>query len=230
AQELVEKALEADPTDTHARMMKSALEQEKKRQQLQEFSDEAKRALTARAFVQAKRWIQEIEAVDLQFPLLASLQKALADAEAEEKRQAEIEDLIREIRQIFKTGDLAQSLSATEAALARFPGELRLARLRTQAESLRDAAQRERSIQEQIAAINKLVEQGRASEALTAAERALQNSGGDQRLQAAVTQLRQNVERERLERAHQEILVRARAAIRAAIYESAIQILTPGRI
>src|SRR5436309_160394 len=36
AQELVEKALEADPTDTHARMMKSALEQEKKRQQLQE--------------------------------------------------------------------------------------------------------------------------------------------------------------------------------------------------
>src|SRR5204862_533819 len=50
------------------------------------------------------------------------------------------------------------------------------------------------------------------------------------RLQAAVTQLRQNLERERLERTHQEILARARAAMRTANYESAIQILTPARI
>ena len=35
AQELVEKALEVDPTDTQARMMKSLLEQERRREQLQ---------------------------------------------------------------------------------------------------------------------------------------------------------------------------------------------------
>src|SRR5438309_879023 len=150
-------------------------------QQLQEYYEEATRALAARAFPQAKRWILEIEAVDPQFPQLASLRKTLADAETEGKRQIEVENLVSTIRQILKAGDVAQVLQATEAALVKFPGEVRLVRLQKQAEELRNATQRERAIQEQIASITTLAQQGKISDALAVAENALQRSGGDQR-------------------------------------------------
>jgi len=228
--ELARKAHEINDLSSAQELVEKALEQENQNQQLQEYYEEATRALAARAFPQAKRWILEIEAVDPQFPQLASLRKTLADAETEGKRQIEVENLVSTIRQILKAGDVAQVLQATEAALVKFPGEVRLVRLQKQAEELRNATQRERAIQEQIASITTLAQQGKISDALAVAENALQRSGGDQRFQAAVTQLRQSMEREKLARVHQEIMARARDAMRAADYETAVQILTPARI
>jgi|GEM_PF-3240197 len=230
AQELVDKALEADPTDTHARVMKSSLEQERKRQQQNEIADDASRALAVRAFARAREFIQQLEALDPAFAPLSSLKKALVEGETEEKRRVEIENLIREIRRVQESGDVAQSLSATEQALARFPGEPRLVRLRTQAEALRDAAERERAIQEQMARVKKLTETGQNAEALAIAESALSRLGTDYRLQTVLAQLRQTVERERQVQAEQAALAQARSAMQAGDFDSAVKVLNAARV
>ena len=230
AQELVEKALEVDPTDTQARMMKSVLEEERRREQLQELAEEASHALGLRAFTRAKELIQQLEAADPRYGRLPSLKKTLLEAEEEERRRAELEKVVTEVRQVLKTGDVRESLFATEQALVRFPNDLRLVRLRAQAESLQAAAERERTIQEQISSINELAERGQAGDALRLAEVAHRRLGGDHRLETLVAQLRESAERERQARAEQQLLDRAREAMRTGDYDSAVRILSPGRI
>ena len=229
AQELVERALEADPTDTQARMMKSSLEQERRRQQLEEIGEEASRALTVRAFSRAAEFIQQLESIDPNFARIPPLKRALAEGEAEEQRRVEIENLIRDIRRSLESGNVPQCLSATQQALARFPGEPRLIRLRAQAETLRDAAQREETIQKHLAQAQALVENGQSGQALVATEAALRQLGSDHRLQSLAAQLRQTVEREQQVRAEQSVLVQARKALQASDFESAVKILTPAR-
>jgi hypothetical protein len=226
AQELLEKVLEADPTDTQARMMKSSLEQERKRQQLQEIAEEASRALAVRAFVRVREFIQQLEALDPTFAPLASLKKAVWEGEAEEKRRIEIENLVRKVHAVLESGDVPQSLSVTEQALAASPGEPRLLRLRAHAEALRDAAERERAIQEQLALAQRLAEKKDNAKALAAAENAVKQLGADHRLQALVAQLRAVVDRERQGQAEQLILAQANNAIREADFDFAAKILT----
>lgn len=192
AEELVDKALDLDPTDTQARMMKSSLEQELKRQQQQQkIAAEASRVLAARAFGRAKELIQQLEVLQPDFAPVISLKKALLEGEAEEKRRVEVENVIRNIRRALESGHISQSLSVTEQALTRFPSEPRLVRLHAQVEAMRNAAEYEHSIQEQSALIQKL------EKALAAAEIALKKSGTDYHLQAELEQLRQEVDRER---------------------------------
>lgn len=229
AQELVEKALEADPTDTHARMMKSTLEQEKKRQQQREIAEDVSRALTVRAFGRAREGIQQLEALDPAFPPLASLEKALLEGEEEEKRRIEIENLVRQIRQALDAGALTESLVLTEQALARFPVETRLLRLRAQAEALRDKTEHEAAIVEQIEIINRLADSGRNAEALATAESAIKQLGSDYRLQAVAAQLRHTIERDHQVQAEQTALSRARKAIEAKDLELAAKILAQAR-
>src|SRR5262249_5519376 len=155
-------------------------------------AEEASRALGLRAFARARDLIQQLEAMDPKYGLLPALKKTLFEEEAEERRRAELEAVISEVRQILKTGDVKRSLFATEQALARFPGELRLVRLRAQAEALQAAAERERAIQEQLAAIHELAERGQARDALRLAQDAHRRLGGDHRLETLVAELRES--------------------------------------
>lgn len=228
AQELVEKALEADPTDTQARVLRAGLEQEKRQQQLQEIADDASRALAVRAFTRVRELIRQLEKIDPNSASLISLRQRLREGEAAEQRRAEIESKATEIRRALDANDIPGSLSLTEQALAKFPGEPRLGRLRTQAESLRDAA--ERTIQKQLTSIKSLADKGQTRDALAAAEAALQQLGPDQRLQSAAVHLRQVLESENRQKAEQAALTKARAAVRAADYDSALKLLTSARI
>jgi predicted Ser/Thr protein kinase len=230
AQELVDKALEVDPTDTQARSMKSLLQQEERRQQLQELRTEASRALELRTFTRARELIRQIENIDPEFAPLASLRQTLRQGEAEEERRRKIEDLIRDIRQALKASDVKHALLLTAEAVTGFPHEPRFIQLRKQAEALRDTAERERAIQEQITNINRLAGNGQLHDALIAAEGAVTHLGGDHRLQTAIVQLRQSTERERLAQAEREVLARAREAMHAADYELAVKILSNARI
>jgi serine/threonine-protein kinase len=228
AQELVDKALEVDPTDTQARVLRAGLELEKRQQLQQEIAEDASRALAGRAFTRARELIQNLERVDPNSPPLMSLRQRLRDGEAEEQRRAEIEGLVNAIRNALEANNIPVSLSLAEQALARFPGEPRLNRLRAQAESVRDAT--ERMIQKQLSAIKNLAEKGHTHDALAASESALQQLGPDQRLQAVTIHLRQALENEGRLKAEQAALARARDAVRAGDYESGLKILTSARV
>jgi protein kinase-like protein/PEGA domain-containing protein len=230
AQELVDKALEVDPTDTQARSMKSLLQQEEKRQQLQELRAEAQQALDLRAFTRAREQIQQIESLDPDFQPLVSLRQTLLQGEAEEERRNQIEELVRQIRQALKDSEVKQSMLLTAKALTAFPDESRFIQLRKQAEALRDAAKREQDVQEQMSNIRQLAASGQYNDALSIAEGALKQLGEDHRLHTAIIELRQNAEHERLVQAEHELLARARDAMRAGECELAVKLLSNGRI
>jgi serine/threonine-protein kinase len=225
AQELVDKALEVDPTDTQARGLKAGLEQEKRHQQLQEIAEEASLALAGRAFKRAGELIGQLEKNDPNSPLLTALRQKLLEGQREEKRKAEIEGAVREIRRLMEANDIPGCFYLIEKALAKFPAELRFTRLRAQAEALRDAA-----IQKQLTTIRDLAEKGQTRDALAATESALQQLGPDPRLQAAAVRLQQALENEGRLRAEQDVLAKARDAVRAGDYESALKILASARI
>jgi tetratricopeptide (TPR) repeat protein/predicted Ser/Thr protein kinase len=99
AQELVDKALELDPSDTQARMLKSVLarraEEEEKQTRLQELAEQVKRGLASRRYTDVHEVIRQIEALDPDFAPLAALKKAAVDGYAQEMRRRELEGLIR---------------------------------------------------------------------------------------------------------------------------------------
>ncbi len=143
AQELVEKALELDPTDTQARMLKAVLAQrveaEQKQRKVKELADEAQRALAARRVAELQAIIGEIEGLDPNFAGLAALKRSAVEAQEHERRRRELEQLVREVQRVLNRAQVAEALQATQQALAKFPGEPTLVRLRTQAEALRNA-------------------------------------------------------------------------------------------
>ncbi len=235
AQELVEKALELDPTDTQARMMKSVLahraEEEQKQRQLQELSEEAHRELDARRFTSANAVIAKIESLDPNYSPLPSLKKSASDGQAQERRRRELESSVREIQQVINAGAVQEALSLLQAALAKFPDDPALIKLRVHAESQRDAAAREAAIQKQISLAKKLGEGDEFEKAVRVAEAALSQYGAaDSRLLELLQQLRDGAERERRTRAHEAVLAKAREARRASRYDSAVRILSAARV
>ncbi len=143
AQELVEKALELDPTDTQARMMKAVLAQrveaELKQRKLKGLADEAQQALAARRATELNAIIREIERLDPNFTGLTDLKQSALEAQEQERRRRELDQTIRDIQRAISRGQVAEALVATEQALAKYPGEPTLARLRGQAEAIRNA-------------------------------------------------------------------------------------------
>ena len=234
AQELVDKALELDPTDTQARMMKSVLarriEDEEKQKRIRELAEEVQRRLAARRFSDMHEIIRDIETLDPSFAPLASMKKAAAEGQAQERRRREREALAGDVQQLLAGGDAQQALAAAEQGLAKFPGDPALTRLRGQAQAKRDAAERERAIQEQIGLAAQLRDSGRITEALQLAEAAVRRFGADSRLRVAYEQLHEAAERERVARGQEEVLAQAREAMRASRYDSAVRILSAARI
>jgi serine/threonine-protein kinase len=234
AEDMVDKALELDPNDTQARRMKSALRQrleaEARQQRLQDLEEGAQRSLAARRFSEVREAIRAIEALDASFPVLATLKQAVVEGEEQTRRRREMDSAIREVQQILSGSDLQQSLKATEQALARFPNEPALVRLRAQAEAKRDAAEREQGIREQAALARSLAEQGQIPQALEVTQAALQRFGADTRLRLVAQQLQEMLERQRQAEAQQAALAQALEAQRAGKFDTAVRMLSASRL
>ena len=234
AQQLVDKVLELDPTDTQARMMKSQLlrrsEEEQKQTRLQDLAEQVRRDLSAHRFTAVREAIRQIEALDPSFPPLSSLKQAAVEGYANEMRRREIDSALRDSQQALSAGNFQEALALVDKALAKFPGDAALLRLRSQAEARRDAAAREQAVQQQIAAIRKLRDCGDIERALQTAEAALGKFAGDTRLQIVVEQLRDAAEQERQARAQTDILGKARELLAAGDCDGAIHLLSDASI
>ncbi|HKD92257.1 MAG TPA: protein kinase [Terriglobales bacterium] len=234
ANKLIDEALEKDPTDTQARMMKTVLtrmaEDEKKKKRLQDLSDEIRGHVANRRFSEAYRGLKAVEELDPNYADLESLKTLARDAYAREERRKELESAIREVKKVLSEGNVERAFAATDQALKKFPDDSTLLRFRDQADAMRTASERQEEIKKNIADAWELSGKKQSEQAVRLLEESLQQHGADSQLRSALEQLRQMVERERVARAEQELLDRARQAMHVEDFESATRILRAGRI
>lgn len=234
ANKLIDEALEKDPTDTQARMMKTVLarmaEDEKKKRRLEALVEEIRGFIAGRRFSEAYTSLRAMEELDPNFAELATLKAAARDAYAKEERRKELDSAIREVKKVLAEGNSQRALAATEQALQKFPEDSTLLKCREQAEGMRVAAERQEALKKEIAAAWELNGKKQSADAVRLLEQALQRYGADSQLRTALEQLRGSAERERVARAEQELLEKARQAMHVEDFESAARMLRAGRI
>ncbi|HZU22096.1 MAG TPA: protein kinase, partial [Terriglobales bacterium] len=234
ANKLIDEALEKDPTDTQARMMKTVLarmaEDEKKKKRLDAMAEEIRGFIGARRFSDAYNALRSMEELDANFSELAALKAQARDAYAREERRKELDGAIREVKKVLAEGNAQRALAASEQALQKFPEDSTLLKCREQAEALRVAAERHEGIKKEIAAAWELSGKKQSAEGVQLLEQAQQRYGADSQLRSAIEQLRGIAEKERVARAEQEVLEKARQAMHVEDFESAARILRAGRI
>src|SRR5215472_3609357 len=127
ASRLIDEALEKDPTDTQARMMKTVLtrmaEDEKKKKRLQDLDGEVRGHVMNRRFSEAYRGLKAMEELDPNYTDLEALKTLARDAYAREERRKELESAIREVKKVLSEGSGDRALAAIDQALKSFPDD-----------------------------------------------------------------------------------------------------------
>ncbi len=229
ARQTIEEALEIAPDDTHARALQRTIQNDwaerVKQRQLESCLEQARRDLAARKFTAALELLQQARALDPSAPQVRTLMEAAAAAQEQERRRRELEAVNREIEDALNRDDYETATRKADAGLAAFPQERGLLKLKALAEKQRLTAERKRFVDEQLAMASSLLEQGRGEELVERLEAALAKIGGEPRLQSLLLVVRENVERDRLEKRKNEYLQRARESLRGKRHEEAIGIL-----
>jgi serine/threonine-protein kinase len=234
ANNLVDEALEKDPTDTQARMMKNVLgrlvEDEQKEKRLRALAEDVRSLIAARKFPETYSALRAMEEIDPQFPELAVLKEQAAELYSKDKARRERDSALKEIEKVLRDGNALASMAATEQALQRFPTDPNFLGLREKAKAMLAAAERQSEIQKQLAAAWDLSSKKQSAAAVQILEAAVQHFGADPQLSSALRRLRDSAESERMAQVGQEILERARQAMHVKDFESAADLLRTARI
>ena len=89
---------------------------------------------------------------------------------------------------------VASTRTKVEQALSRFSGDPGLLRLKALAEKQREGGEKKKFVEEQMAAARKLLDSGKAAEALATLERASQKVPGDSRLRSLLAIVRESAD------------------------------------
>ncbi len=233
ARQTIEEALAIVPNDTHARSLQRTIENDyterARQQQLENYLEQARRDISSRRFTAALELLQQAQELDPAAPQIRALMESATAAKEQERRRKELEAVNREIEDALNRDDYATAAEKADQGLKSFPQERGLLKLKALADKQRQVAERKRFIDEQLAMASSLLEQGRGEELVGRLETALAKVGGEPRLQSLLLVVRENVERERLEKRKAEYLQRAKEALRAKQHDEAIRILEIAR-
>ncbi len=233
ARQTIEEALGIVPNDTHARSLQRTIESEwaerDRQRQLENYLEQARRDISSRKFTSALELLQQARALDPAAPQIRALMEAATAAKEQERRRRELEAINREIEEALNRDDYSTASEKADLGLKSFPQERGLLKLKALAEKQRQIAERKRFVDEQLALASSLLEQGRGEELVGRLETALAKVGGEPRLQSLLLVVRENVERERLEKRRAEYLQRAKDALRGKQHDEAVRILEAAR-
>lgn len=234
ANTLVNEALEKDPADTEARKLKVMLARmggkENKKKHLQALVIDVRTAVASRRFSDAFTGIKTIEELSPRFAELRALRALVAEQYAEEEKRQKVESVVRRVNNFLESGNVPEALSATAEALKQFPKNTALVKCRERAKTAQENKERREALEKLIAEAWELSRKKETDEALRRLEKAQEQYGRDGQLNIVVEQLRRIAEHQRLQRAEQDVLDRAREAMRIENFESAVQILRAARI
>jgi serine/threonine-protein kinase len=234
AREHVEKALSLDPTDTHARMVKSNIEQaiaeQEKQKKIHEFIDVAKAEMAERRFTSAREAIKKAEALQPDSPEIQALKSAAYASHEQELKRRELEQLAKEIQGMLAAEDHDSALKAVNSALQQYPNDVDLLQLRGVAEQKREVTGRKRKIDEQIAKATRLVNENKSAEALKLMQGVSQEFPEEERVQKFLATMEESAGREKTEKLKKDHLKKAKDALAAKNYQGAIATLEAARI
>jgi serine/threonine protein kinase len=232
AKEAVEEALELAPDDTQAKALYRLIHRdwvERSRQrQMENYLADARQEISARRFTAALEILKDAEALDPKAPQVQALLESATAGQGQERRRKELEALTRDVEDALNRDDYRAACLKASEGLNRFPGERTLLKLQVLAEKQRQVEERKQFVDEQLAAARKLLQEKRNEELLKSLEGTLAEIGPEPRLQSLLSIVRENVQRERLERRKAECLQKAGDFLHNQDYDDAIHTLEAG--
>jgi eukaryotic-like serine/threonine-protein kinase len=229
AKEAVEKALELAPDDAQAKALHRLIhrdwEERSRQRQMENFLGKARDEISARRFTAALEILKEAQAIDPDAPQVQALLESASAGQEQERRRRELEALTREVEEALSRDDYRAACAKANEGLSRFPGERTLLRLQVLAEKQRQAEERKKFVDEQLAMARQLLHEKRNEELLKTLEGTLAEIGPEPRLQSLLSIVRENVERERREKRKADCLRKAGELVQRHAYDEALQML-----
>ncbi len=229
----VEEAVATDPDNTQAKALQAALSKElaehSKQKQLQGMLDSARREISSRKFTAAFDVLKQAEGIDPANPEVHALLNLASSGREQEQRRKEMDKLVSEIEDSLNRDDYATACTKADAALHKYPSDPGLLKLKALADKQREAGERKKFVEEQVTAARKLLDSGKAADALALLEKAAQKAPGDSRLQSLLAIVRESAEREKSERTKEEFIAKAKECIRKKDYDGAVMVLEMGQ-
>jgi len=223
------EALAVDPDNTQVKSLHSSIMKElaerSRQKQLQGLLDEARRDISQRKFTAAFEVLKQAEVIDATSPEVAALMNLASSGRDQEARRKELERFNTEIEDALSREDFQAAQAKLEQALQKYPSDPGLVKLRALAEKQREAGERKRFVDEQMAAARKLLDAGKAAEAQVILDKASQKYPGEARLRSLLTLVRDSAEQEKTEKLKAEYIQKANEARRKKDFDGAVRIL-----
>ena len=224
-----EEALTLDPEGTQVRSLHSSISKEvsekTKQRKLQSLLDEARKDISARKFTAAFEVLKKAESIDASSAEIAALMKLASSGRDQEARRRDLEKFTNEIEDALSREDFQTAGSMVEQGLQKFANDPGLLKLKALTDKQREASEKKKFVEEQMAIARKLLDAGQAAEALATLEKASQKVPGETRLRSLLAIVRESAEQEKTERRKAEIITKANEARRRKDFDSAIKIL-----
>jgi eukaryotic-like serine/threonine-protein kinase len=228
AEAVIAKALEVDREDSRvraahvslARLIEEAARQAKAKQLL----ENARREIGARHFTAAMEALAEVERVDPSNPELITLQAAAKSGREQEQRRRILEQLQNEVSLASSLEELTRAAQLVDQALQRMPTEPMLMRFKGNlARKLREAEIRRR-VDEVVLRCRILMETA-PEKALQLVRDELQQTPGNERLQALQSSIAGQISERSLEQSRAAYLTRAHEALSSGRHLEALRLL-----
>ena len=227
-----EEAVALDPDNSQVKSLHSSISKEvseKTRQkQLQTLLDEARKDISARKFTAAFDVLKKAEVIDATSPEIAALMKLASSGREQESRRRDLEKFTNEIEDALSREDFPVAHDKVEQALQKFANDPGLLKLKALTEKQREAGEKKKFVEEQMAAARKLLDSGKAAEAQAALEKASQKAPGETRLRSLLAIVRESAEQEKTEKRVTDYVQKANEARRRKDYDAAIKVLEAG--
>ena len=234
AKSAIDTAFSRRPNDSNIRLLRRAIErdlEERERQrQVEGLLDEARKQMGGRRFTAALDLLKEAQKLDPSAPQLRILLERLASEHQQEKQRRELERLNHEVQEAIDRDDYKAASEKAAEALAKFPNESGLARLKELADTQIEIAAQKEFVRNQTAAAQELLDSGQTQRALDTVEKALQRVPGNARLESLRALIQDRMLKERTEADKATCLRQANEAISLGRYPDAIQILESAQV
>ena len=232
--EAIEEAVKLDPENTQARALHTAISKEvsekSKETQVRGLLDEARRNISSRKFTAAFEVLKKAELLDSSSPEVHALMNLAASGRDQETRRKDLDKYTSEIEDALSRDDYATACVKADEALKRFANEPALLKLKALADRQKETGEKKKFLEEQMSSARKLLDTGKADEALAILEKAATRAPGDTRLQNLLAIVRDSAEREKTERVKNEYIQKAREALRKRDYTTAVKTLEQAQV
>jgi len=229
AMKAVEEAIAADADNTQAKALHAAISRElaehSKQRELQGILDDARRSISSRRYTAAFEVLKKAEEIDPASPEVHTLMNLASTGRDQESKRKVMEKIVSEIEEALSQDNYTVAVQKADEALQNHPADPGLLKLKALADKQREQGERKKFAEEQIVAARKLLDSGKAAEALAMLEAAAKKSPGDSRLQSLLAIVRETAEREKTERTKEEFIAKAKECLRKKDYDGAVMVL-----